>query len=82
MSWSNVKSSREDRVLWLRENEHLWSGADPYDVNRMKTLALAMKTAGLYASSTNLHDIALRLGPLIEAARGGKKRSGGVVEEI
>jgi hypothetical protein len=70
MSRHSPKTTREARIAWLKENAFLINRTkDLDDLGFLKGLALAMKNAGLYATSTGLMDIAYRLPPLIKEAK-------------
>jgi gas vesicle protein len=76
MTWHNPKSSKEDRIKWLKENPDLWRDIGMDEIEDLELLADQMKLAELYSAHTSRSEIAYRLWPLITEARKQMKKEG------
>jgi hypothetical protein len=76
VSWHNPRTSKNDRIAWLITNTSEWIGLDHDNEDHLLKIARRMRNADLYSATTNLPDIASRIGPLMDAAKDLLKKTG------
>ena len=53
----HTKSTRQDKLEWLLNHQHLWEGWEDYSDNRKRDVVEKMRSDGLVSEKTNWTDV-------------------------